>query len=236
MSITNANEGSLFVNQSTASTVQVPEYLTQLFPSLSAQNRNVAVEKYSGLGTPIDQVDLIMGECTCGTFIINAVFLLSFLQPYSFVLLTSCFALSKERGHSRQVGMFNNALKTLILNSIRVNSQSHPPRMGWTLRFISRTSSVIICFVEISFVSSANASAVPAFNNADFDEAFADSFLAFVVSLDPNHTFEPTITPDWNPFSFQQGHQVEMRFNRTASGDPAVSPFTTPEDLLDRCS
>ena len=108
--------------------------------------------------------------------------------------------------------------------------------MGWTLRFISRESSAITCFVEFPFASSANASAVPAFNNAAFDEAFADSFLAFAVSLDPNHTFEPTVTPDWMPFSFQQGHQVEMRFNRTEGGDPAVSPFTTPEDLLDRCS
>ncbi len=81
-----------------------------------------------------------------------------------------------------------------------------------------------------------NANGVPSFSNADFDKAFAESFLAFAMSLDPNQTFEPTITPDWKPFSFQQGHQVEMRFNRTESGDPAVSPFTTPEDLLDRCS
>ncbi|KAK0463612.1 uncharacterized protein EV420DRAFT_1519146 [Desarmillaria tabescens] len=46
------------------------------------------------------------------------------------------------------------------------------------------------------------------------------------MSLDPNET----------QFSFQKGHQVEMRFNRTETGDPVVSPFNTPEDLLDRCS
>ena len=103
MSITNANEGSLFVNASTASTVQVPEYLMQLFPGMSAQNRDIAVAKYSGLGAPIDQVTLIMGECMCGALIINAVFLFPFLQPFSFALLISCFALSKGKVHSRQV-------------------------------------------------------------------------------------------------------------------------------------
>ncbi len=81
-----------------------------------------------------------------------------------------------------------------------------------------------------------NANGVPPFNNTDFDKAFAESFLAFVVSLDPNDTFEPTITPTWNRYTFQQGHQVEIHFNKTESGEPAVLPFTTPEDLLDRCS
>ncbi len=73
MSVTNTNEGALFVDASTADTVQVPQYLTQLFPNLNAQNRDVAVAKYSGLGTPIEQVTAIMGECMCATFVINAV-------------------------------------------------------------------------------------------------------------------------------------------------------------------
>ncbi|KAK0496860.1 Alpha/Beta hydrolase protein [Armillaria luteobubalina] len=157
MSITNANEGAVFVNSSTAGTVQVPEYLTQLFPNLSDQNRDTAVTKYSSLGTPIEQVTAIMGESDHGSDV-------SYYFP------------------------------------------------------------------------SRNTNGVPAFNNSDFGKAFAESFLAFVVSLDPNQTFEPTITPDWTRYSFQEGHQVEMRFNKTKAGDPAVLPFTTPEDLLDRCS
>ncbi|KAK0441068.1 Alpha/Beta hydrolase protein [Armillaria borealis] len=188
MSITNANEGSLFVNASTASTVQVPEYLTQLFPSLSAQHLDVAVAKYSGLGAPIDQVTAIMGE---SIFVCPTYFLLRAFQGRA-------------------------TFKASWKGQFAIPPATHG--------------------MDVAFYFTANASGVPAFNNADFDEAFADSFLAFVVSLDPNHTFEPTITPDWKPFSFQQGHQVEMRFNRTESGDPAVSPFTTPEDLLDRCS
>ena len=72
MSMTNVNEGGIFVDSSTAGTVQVPEYLTQLFPSMNAQNRDIAVAKYSDLGTPIEQVTAIMAECMCGTFVISA--------------------------------------------------------------------------------------------------------------------------------------------------------------------
>ncbi|PBK93164.1 alpha/beta-hydrolase [Armillaria gallica] len=185
MSVTNADEGAIFVDSSTAGTVQVPEYLMQLFPSLSAQHRDVAVTKYSGLGAPIDQVTAIMGESI-------------FVCPTYFLLR----AFQGKRAFKGQFAI-------------------PPATHGMDVSF---------------YFPSMNANGVPSFSNADFDKAFAESFLAFTMSLDPNQTFEPTITPDWKPFSFQQGHQVEMRFNRTESGDPAVFPFTTPEDLLDRCS
>ncbi|KAK0482568.1 Alpha/Beta hydrolase protein [Armillaria novae-zelandiae] len=184
MSVSNANEGTVFVNSSTASTVQVPEYLMQLFPGMSAQNRDVAVAKYSGLGAPIDQVSLIMGE--------------------SIFVCPTYFLLRAFQGRRAFKGQF-----------------AIPPA----------THGMDVAF----YFTSANSNGVPSFSNADFDKAFAESFLAFAMSLDPNQTFEPTITPEWTPFMFQQGHQVEMRFNRTESGDPAVSPFTTPADLLDRC-
>ncbi|SJK98932.1 uncharacterized protein ARMOST_02209 [Armillaria ostoyae] len=166
MSFTNADEGAVFVNQSTADTVQVPEYLTQLFPNLSAQHRAVAVAKYSGLGTPIEQVTAILGECR------------------------------------RSEGQF-----------------AIPPAY--------HGDDVFYYFPSI------NANGVPPYPNTDLDKAFAESFLAFVMSLDPNETSEQTITPVWEPYSF---HRVEMRFNETESGAPAVVPFITPEDLLDRCS
>ncbi|KAK0211208.1 Alpha/Beta hydrolase protein [Desarmillaria ectypa] len=167
MSVTNTNEGGLFVDSSTSGTVQVPDYLTQLFPNLSDQNRAIAVAKYSGLGSPIEQVTAIMGESIFGHFA------------------------TPPAGHGNDVAYY---------------------------------------------FPSMNANGIPPFNNTDFDKAFAESFLAFVVSLDPNETFEPTITPAWKPFSFQTGHQVEMRFNETESGEPAILPVTTPADLLDRCS
>ncbi|PBK93165.1 alpha/beta-hydrolase [Armillaria gallica] len=184
MSVTNTNEGALFVDASTAGTVQVPQYLTQLFPNLHAQNRDVAVAKYSGLGTPIEQVTAIMGE---SIFICPTYFLLRGFKGRAF---KGQFAIPPA-GHGDDVPYYYPSM---------------------------------------------NADGVPPFNNTDFDKAFAESFLAFVVSLDPNDTFEPTITPTWNRYTFQQGHQVEIHFNKTESGKPAVLPFTTPEDLLDRCS
>ncbi|SJL12162.1 uncharacterized protein ARMOST_15583 [Armillaria ostoyae] len=81
MSVTNTNEGALFVDASTAGTVQVPQYLTQLFPNLSAQNRDVAVAKYSSLGTPIEQVTAIMGE---SIFICPTYFLLRGFEGSAF--------------------------------------------------------------------------------------------------------------------------------------------------------
>ncbi|KAK0463607.1 Alpha/Beta hydrolase protein [Desarmillaria tabescens] len=184
MSVTNTNEGGLFVDSSIAGTVQVSQYLTQLFPNLSSQHRDVAVTKYSSLGTPIEQVTAIMGE---SIFVCPTYFLLRGFLGSSF---KGQFAIPPA-GHGDDVAYY---------------------------------------------FPSMNANGVPPFNNTDFDKAFAEYFLAFVMPLDPNETFEPTITPAWKPFSFEQGHHVEMRFNKTATDHPAIFPFTTPEDLLDRCS
>ncbi|KAK0237570.1 hypothetical protein EDD85DRAFT_789727 [Armillaria nabsnona] len=68
--------------------------------------------------------------------------------------------------------------------------------------------------------------------NTSFDKVFAKSFLAFVMSLDPNKTFEWMIAPVWESYLF---HRAEMCFNETESGAPAVTPFITPECLLDQC-
>ncbi len=108
--------------------------------------------------------------------------------------------------------------------------------MGTTFLITFPRTSVVACLIAFSFVSSTNANGVPAFNNPDFVKAFVESFLAFVTTFDPNQTFEPTVLPEWNVYSFQQGHQAEMRFNKTEAGDAAIYLFPTPEDLLDRCS
>ncbi len=63
MSITNSNEGALFVNASTADTVVVSQYLKDLFPLLKNDSVDTAVNLYAGLGTPIEQVTTIMAEC-----------------------------------------------------------------------------------------------------------------------------------------------------------------------------
>ncbi|KAL0065729.1 hypothetical protein AAF712_007212 [Marasmius tenuissimus] len=72
-----------------------------------------------------------------------------------------------------------------------------------------------------------------AFNNTDFQKAFSQSFLSFVISLDPNAKFDSSnITPEWRMFS---DGQSEMVFNRT--GDEAdVHSAVADKDLLERCS
>lgn len=59
---TNTFEGSLFVDASTASTVEVPTYVEQLFPKFDSRQSAAAAAQYAGLGSPIDQVIAIMGE------------------------------------------------------------------------------------------------------------------------------------------------------------------------------
>ncbi|KAJ3934689.1 MAG: Alpha/Beta hydrolase protein [Lentinula lateritia] len=60
LSITNANEGTVFVNQ-TAPITNVSLYASTLFPKFGSQ-AEVAAQLYANLGTPLQQDDLVMGE------------------------------------------------------------------------------------------------------------------------------------------------------------------------------
>ncbi|KAG5350895.1 hypothetical protein C0989_008867 [Termitomyces sp. Mn162] len=62
LAVTNAFEGFIFVDQSTAGTVTTPEYVSQLFPKLGAQEIAEATAQYADLGAPIDQANAIQGE------------------------------------------------------------------------------------------------------------------------------------------------------------------------------
>jgi hypothetical protein len=65
LSITNTFEGNLnvFVDQNTSATVQVADYVSQLFPHFYLQEINAAVAQYAGLVTNIFLVNAIMDEC-----------------------------------------------------------------------------------------------------------------------------------------------------------------------------
>ena len=63
LSVTNTFEGTTFVDQNISATVQVADYVSQLFPNFGSQEANAAAEQYEGLGTNIFQVNAIMGEC-----------------------------------------------------------------------------------------------------------------------------------------------------------------------------
>lgn len=61
--VTNTDEGGVFINGSTADTVQIPAYVANLFPKLSDLDIQTATNIYKGLGRPIEQVTMINGEC-----------------------------------------------------------------------------------------------------------------------------------------------------------------------------
>ncbi|KAJ7716032.1 Alpha/Beta hydrolase protein [Mycena olivaceomarginata] len=73
----------------------------------------------------------------------------------------------------------------------------------------------------------------PLFKNTSFINAFAQSFMSFGISLNPNVKIDPTtITPPWQKW---EGRHMEMLFNSTAAGLPLVEPMETSDALLERC-
>ena len=50
LGVTNTSEDATFVDQSTAATVQVVDYVSQLFPNFGPQEINATVAQYAGLG------------------------------------------------------------------------------------------------------------------------------------------------------------------------------------------
>ncbi|KDR78748.1 hypothetical protein GALMADRAFT_64526 [Galerina marginata CBS 339.88] len=176
-SVTNTFEGALFVDQTTAPIVQVPDYVSQLFPNFGTKEIQAATAQYAGLGTNIFQVIAIMGE---SIFICPTYFLLRAFNGNGF---KGEFAIPPG-GHGMDVGFyFTN---------------------GGT----------------------------PSFGNPDFDNAFAESFQDFVMSLNTNVKADPkNITPLWQLW---QGSN-EMLFNKTDAGATDIRSIKTSSALLERC-
>lgn len=65
LAVTNTFEGRVFVDLNTASTVNTPTYLANLFPEFRDDDISNAAALYKNLGAPIDQAVAIMGECKC---------------------------------------------------------------------------------------------------------------------------------------------------------------------------
>lgn len=63
MTVTNTLEGLMFVDLTTADTVQIPHYVSQLFPQFGPANIAAVVSHYKVFGTGIEQAIAIMGEC-----------------------------------------------------------------------------------------------------------------------------------------------------------------------------
>ncbi|KAF8158910.1 alpha/beta-hydrolase [Mycena galopus ATCC 62051] len=60
LAVTNTNEGVIFVNQSVH--YDAAEYVRNLFPLLGVEESNAAAAIYASFGSPLDQVNAIMGE------------------------------------------------------------------------------------------------------------------------------------------------------------------------------
>lgn len=71
------------------------------------------------------------------------------------------------------------------------------------------------------------------YNNTDFLHAFLGSFMAYVITGDPNHTVGETITPRWEEHSIAQKSMV---FNRTENGEPWIHSVSAPPDIIRRCA
>ncbi|KAL0065737.1 hypothetical protein AAF712_007220 [Marasmius tenuissimus] len=72
------------------------------------------------------------------------------------------------------------------------------------------------------------------FNNTNFIDAFAQSFISFAISLNPNVKVDPsTITPQWDLYDLANN---KMMFNKTVDDLPDIRLVGTSEDFLERCS
>ncbi|KAF8879332.1 Alpha/Beta hydrolase protein [Gymnopilus junonius] len=72
----------------------------------------------------------------------------------------------------------------------------------------------------------------PPFQNQDFINAFAESFMNFARFLDPNVKWNPMdVTPTWKLWNGSN----EMLFNSTDTGAPDIRSIKTSAMLLERC-
>lgn len=90
------------------------------------------------------------------------------------------------------------------------------------------------CFILPSH-QSAIVDQTPRFNNTEFIDNFSQSFLNFVITMDPNIKWDPSNTlPQWPQWT--EENPVEMLFNRTEMGVPIFKLKKTSEHLQNRCA
>jgi hypothetical protein len=61
LAVTNTNEGVASVDQTAPQNTTL--YAGQLFPKFSAEQAQAVARQYAGLGSPLNQTNLIQGEC-----------------------------------------------------------------------------------------------------------------------------------------------------------------------------
>ena len=97
LAVTNAFEGTRFINPNISTNMTPSDYASQLFPTFTAEQSNAIAmiyENISTLATNIDKAAAIKGECTHESHcqeLLNK----QLIQPVSYARLTWCYSLSK---------------------------------------------------------------------------------------------------------------------------------------------
>ncbi|KAJ3568624.1 hypothetical protein NP233_g5591 [Leucocoprinus birnbaumii] len=173
------------VDPSTADTINMTQYIADLWPELTLPEIEKAVSLYAPVGTPYQQAVAANGE---SVFICAAYYTLRALNGKGF---KAEFGIPPAQ-HVDDVAYY-------FPNSLMAKQFASPP-----------------------------------FNNTEFRNNFAQSFLNFVISQDPNVKWDKSNTlPQW-PRWTEQG-RAEMVFNKTDSNQPVFKVTPTPDDVYARC-
>ncbi|KAK1234058.1 hypothetical protein PQX77_002752, partial [Marasmius sp. AFHP31] len=212
LAVHNTNEGDLFVNRTATAPLNASEYAASLFPKLTQQDTAAVAELYAGLGSDVTQESLIVGEGS--------------------PRLLVCIKHSIQKS-SKAIFIFprnsNLLADTLLFDSFLAHQAEFaiPPA-------IHGQDSSFYWPSLITLNPGTLLGSPITFNNTDFVNAFAQSFVSFAISLDPNVKVDPSnITPQWDLYSLSND---EMVFNKTVDDLPDIRPIETNKDLLARCS
>jgi hypothetical protein len=95
-------------------------------------------------------------------------------------------------------------------------------------------SSVVLPWKREANLTHASLRTRPALTgNQSFINSFSQSFLAVVMSLDPNEKFDSAdVTPQWDGWGLEG---TEMLFNVTEADEAVIHPIPTDPGLLARC-
>jgi len=113
------------------------------------------------------------------------------------------------------------------------------PHITWTIlpTILTRAHSAYIqhAFLNLYYLSSpilVNTS--EPFTDPVFKINFAESYLNFALSLDPNVKWDPINTlPQWPKWN--ETYHQEMVFNKTETDQPSFKVLSTPDELITRC-
>jgi hypothetical protein len=122
-------------------------------------------------------------------------------------------------------------LPTTLVN--RANLLSCLPLTEWMLSISSHRKLSLYNVARGCVEPEIDRTDPPQVNNREFLLTFAQSFIAFAISQDPNDKIgNASVLPQWS--QWEQSH-TEMVFNVTADARTNLTTKTTDEARLERC-